>query len=256
MIDTTTLAKLSSKQGIDDYTILREYVQVRFLDEFYRLAPPHSVYFKGGTAIRFLFGSERFSEDLDFTLSGSSSHIARFVTRVTSALTAEFPELVSKELKTITGYSFRLALPGPSTRHPLTVRLDFSMRESVMTPQASPIRTALPVTVTTLVEHVSKPEILAEKIRAIINRRKGRDIYDLWYLLHTGTPVEEALVQQKFSYYRETFDPRKLFSSIGSWGEKSLYDDIAKFLPRSRRPIIRELGRLTLDLLAETRVIQ
>lgn len=246
MIDTTSVTKLAQQQEIDPYTILREYVQVRFLNELFRVAEPHTVFFKGGTAIRLLFGSERFSEDLDFTVPSKHFDAHSLVSRVAHALTTEFPDLTAKKLKTITGYSARIALPGPSPHHPLTIKLDFSMRESVLDPQISAIKSVVPAVATTLVEHLSKAEIFAEKIHALTNRRKGRDLYDFWYLLHTGTTVSKEFIQKKLAYYHERFDSDKLQAVILSWGEKELYNDIAKFLPRSKRRIIAELPRLVL----------
>lgn len=247
MIDSSTLSKLSAMQEIDPYTVLREYVQVRFLDEMFRLAPPHTVFFKGGTALRLLFGSERFSEDLDFTVPEKMINIPDLVLRIAHNLAVEFPDLTVKELKTISGYSAKIALPGPSAHHPLTVKLDFSMRESVLDPQTSPVKSPIPVTAVTLIEHLSKQEILAEKIRALTNRRKGRDLYDFWYLLHTGTTVSREFIQKKLAFYHEQFDLQRLKSAIGSWTEKEIYNDVAKFLPRSKRRIISELPRLVME---------
>lgn len=251
MIDIGVLTKLAAQQEIDSYTVLREYVQVRFLDELFRQAQPHTVFFKGGTAIRLLFGSERFSEDLDFTVPSQDFNASGLVSRVARALTAEFPDLTVKNLKTITGYSARIALPGLLARYPLTVKLDFSLRESVLDSQTSALKSIVPAISTTLVEHLSKAELLAEKIRALINRRKGRDLYDFWYLLHTGTTLSKEFIQKKLAYYHEQFDPMKLRVVISTWTEKELYNDIAKFLPRSRRRIIRELPRLAADLMRE-----
>lgn len=251
MIDTPTLIKLAAQQEIDPYTILREYVQVRFLDELFRVARPHTVFFKGGTAIRLLFGSERFSEDLDFSVPSRDFDASNLVSRAVRALVAEFSNLTVKKLKTITGYSARIAFPGPSPHHPLTIKLDFSMRESILDPQISVLKSTVPAISTTLVEHLSKAEILAEKIRAITNRRKGRDVYDFWYLLHSGAIVSSKLIQKKIRFYHEHYDSVKLQAVISSWNEKDLYNDIAKFLPRSQRRIIRHLPRLAVSLIRE-----
>lgn len=250
------LTKLALQQEIDSYTVLREYVQVRFLDELFRVARPHTVFFKGGTAIRLLFGSDRFSEDLDFTVPSRNFDASGLVSRVAHALTTEFPDLTVKKIKTITGYSARIALPGPSPHHPLTIKLDFSMRESVLDPQTSALKPAVLAVATALVEHLSRPEILSEKIRALTNRRKGRDVYDFWYLLHTGTTVSKEFIQKKLAYYYEQFDLQRLESAIGSWTEKDIYNDVAKFLPRSKRRIIAELPRLALAEMRSSQVYQ
>ena len=76
MMDQITAASLANKQEIDAYTILREYIQIRFLDIFFRVVKPKTIFFKGGTALRLLYGSERFSEDLDFTVPSKENPLS------------------------------------------------------------------------------------------------------------------------------------------------------------------------------------
>ncbi|MEK7543664.1 MAG: nucleotidyl transferase AbiEii/AbiGii toxin family protein [Patescibacteria group bacterium] len=249
MIDEPTAIALANKQEIDPYTIVREYVQIRFLDVFFRIVKPKSFFFKGGTAIRLAYGSDRFSEDLDFTVTHGKTNPIEQATKAIQLLKAEMPDISMKPVKTIAGQSAKISLQSFASHQPLTIKLDFSLREDVLTPQLAAIKTSLPIAGTPLVDTVSKEEILAEKIRAVINRRKGRDIYDLWYLLHTGTPVTKTLIEKKLLFYHEAFEPKILFDAVASWREKELYQDIAKFLPRSQRRIIAELPRLTHDLL-------
>ena len=49
---------------------------------------------------------------------------------------------------------------------------------------------------------MEEKEILAEKIRAVHQRNKARDVYDLWYLLTVKKiPVDITLVHKKLSYH-------------------------------------------------------
>ena len=50
--------------------IVREYAQHLFLTELYQLQGSEKLLFKGGTALRIVYSSPRFSEDLDFSLFG------------------------------------------------------------------------------------------------------------------------------------------------------------------------------------------
>ena len=67
MLDGTIAQSLAKKLKIDLFTAYREYLQLLFLKYFYTQKESEKVYFKGGTALRFLYDSFRFSEDLDFT---------------------------------------------------------------------------------------------------------------------------------------------------------------------------------------------
>lgn len=255
MIDEPTAIALANKQEIDPYTIVREYVQIRFLDVFFRVVKPKTFFFKEGTAIRLAFGSDRFSEDLDFTVTPGINNPIELANKTVASLKVEIPDISIKPLKTIAGQSAKISLRSFVSHQPLTIKLDFSLREDVLAPQLAAIKTSLPIAGTPLVDTISKEEILAEKIRAIMNRKKGRDIYDLWYLLQTGTPATKTFIEKKLALYHETFHPKALFDAIASWNEKELYQDIAKFLPKSQRRIITELPRLTLDLLNKALII-
>ena len=69
MIDISMIEDYSNKYKIDKFTILREYLQIVFMNEVYRFTQRGDLIFKGGTAIRLMYGSLRFSEDLDFNSS-------------------------------------------------------------------------------------------------------------------------------------------------------------------------------------------
>lgn len=249
-MDYITAASLANKQEIDAYTILREYVQIRFLDIFFRIVPPKTIFFKGGTALRLLYGSDRFSEDLDFTVP-SKNNPFDLAKKTVLKLQSEIADISIKQIDTLAGASAKISLNGFAPHHPLTIKLDFSLREHVLTPQIAVIKNTLPVSGISLVDAVSKEEILAEKIRAVVHRKKGRDLYDLWYLLHTGTRLDKSFVGKKLAYYHEKLQPEAVFDAISQWNEKDLYQDIAKFLPKSQRKIILELPRLTKDLLKQ-----
>lgn len=255
MMDPTTIMRLSQQWGIDSYTIIREYLQIRFLEAWYRKVKPGSCFFKGGTMLRLVFGSNRFSEDLDFTTSLPTSDTRALLGAVGKTLNVEFPDLVVKDVKTIQGYSVRLLFPGPSRQHPLSIKLDFSVRESVLDPQVSPLTIRLPVPDIIIVEHLSKTEVLAEKIRALLHRKKGRDLYDLMYLLQTNTHLSLSFLNKKLSYYKEAFEPIALRQNVLSWEEKDLYQDLAKFLPVHDRRTISNLKSMALDVLAREKLI-
>lgn len=255
MMDATTISRLAQQWGIDAFSITREYLQIRFLEAWYRKAKPGSYFFKGGTALRLVFGSNRFSEDLDFTTSVPVGDTRSLLATVGKTLNGEFPDLLVKDHKTIQGYGARLFVPGPSKHNPLSIKLDFSIRESVLDPQTSPLMIRLPVPDIVVVEHLSKVEILAEKIRALLHRRKARDLYDLMYLLQSNTHLSLSFLNKKLSYYHETFEPVALKQKIESWNEKDLYQDLAKFLPQHDRRIITNLKPLTLDVLAREKLI-
>lgn len=249
MIDKTTLAQFSKSFDIDEFSVLREYLQVCFLEKFYQNPNLVSTFFKGGTAIKLLFGSRRFSEDLDFTTKLDGKSLRQVIVQVKNSLLPEFPNLTVKELDTFAGYSAKLYLPTEISAQDLTIKLDFSQRESVLEKMSSPLETLLPVATTAVVEHLSAKEILSEKIRALSKRKKGRDLFDFWYLSSKRVPLDISFVKKKYAYYQEDFSVKSLVEKVEKWSEEEIDSDLRRFLPLGDRKIIPELKRLVLDKL-------
>lgn len=249
MIDKTTLAQFSKDFDIDEFSVLREYLQVCFLEKFYRNPNSVHTFFKGGTAIKLLFGSRRFSEDLDFTTKLDKKSLKQAIAQARTSLEPEFPHLTVKKLDTFAGYSAKLYLPTEISSQDLTIKLDFSQRESVLEKMSSPLETLLPVATTAVVEHLSAREIMSEKIRALSKRKKGRDLFDLWYLLSKQIPLDISFVKRKFAYYQEDFSVKSLVEKVERWNDEEIDSDLRRFLPVGDREIIPELKRLVLDKL-------
>src|SRR3989338_6390258 len=71
MISIETFEKLGRQYQVSVFpNIVREYFQHIFLGELYKLPNAEKLLFKGGTALRIVYGSPRFSEALDFSLFG------------------------------------------------------------------------------------------------------------------------------------------------------------------------------------------
>ncbi len=251
MISINTLQSMSDKNGIDKYSILREIIQISFLEELYKLPQSEKLFFKGGTALKILFGSNRYSEDLDFTTNLGVNEIDLITNQVVSQLNKEYPKLTIKNLNTLTGISKKISIPTDISSQPLTIKLDFSQRENVVDPKSGTIFTNLPITTSSVIQHLSDEEILAEKYRAIINRVKGRDLYDFLFLLKRGVKFNLKLINEKLKYYKEEYNPEDFIKKITGWDEKELDSDIRRFLPLKDRSIISEIKNLLLQRFEE-----
>ena len=107
MVNDQILQKLANDNGIDKYSIFREILQISFLNEFYSAPESREVYFKGGTAIKILFNSPRFSEDLDFTTQIDPKNL---VDKAVENLKKEYPQIYVKDLETPAGISKKIYL--------------------------------------------------------------------------------------------------------------------------------------------------
>ncbi len=179
--------------------ILREYLQARILGALQRAGAMVPLAFQGGTSLRFLFALPRYSEDLDFTLEGTtaSCDLRAYLTAIRTELARE-------------GYEVGLGLNDQRTVHRAFVRFKGLLYEAGVSPHhdevlsvhievdTNPPAGAVLETrlvrrhVTLRLQHHDRASLLAGKIHAILQRSytKGRDLYDLiWYLSDRTWPA-------------------------------------------------------------------
>lgn len=179
--------------------LLREYLQARILqtlqDEglFVRWA------FVGGTALRFLYGIPRFSEDLDFSLitPGHDAGVPSALAAARHALHAEGyrVDVATRERTAVaSGY---IKFPGLPHEFGLSGRASQVLSIKVEVDTNPPAGAA--ITTTIVRRHVvlnlchhDKASLLGGKLHAILTRPwpKGRDLFDLaWYLADRSWPA-------------------------------------------------------------------
>lgn len=250
MIDKETLQDLAKELKIDYFTVSREYLQLLFLKYFYSQKESEKVYFKGGTALRFLFGSFRFSEDLDFTSLLTKSKLKILINKTLQDLKKEAGEISFQEEKTIAdAFTGRIFQKIKEFNFPLTIRLDFSLREKPILTESSYLETVFPIGPFPQVSHLKIEELMAEKIRAILTRNKGRDIFDFYFLLSKQVPIDWKLVNKKMALYQKTADSNQLIKAINDFSQEEIKNDLTKFLPLTHRDLVGKIKELTLKKL-------
>jgi predicted nucleotidyltransferase component of viral defense system len=240
MISKKQVQILAKEQQISEYVILREYIQILFLKDLYEQSFAKDIFFRGGTAIRLLYGGQRFSEDLDFTVSMDEDVFVKNVSKLFSILEKQY-QIRIKERKTMTGKAYLLTATTSILSAPVYVSLDFSMREDVKQPKKNILKTNFPVVLQNYVYSLSKDEIFAEKIRAFMEREKSRDLYDLWILQELGAQMNLELVKEKFAYYGEDFSASSLVERLDVFKKGDFEKDLKQFLPINERI---KLGKL------------
>lgn len=184
--------------------IAREYLQARILGALQRSGAMIPLAFHGGTALRFLYGSGRFSEGLDFALEKDRSRydIQAYLRAIRGELAPE-------------GYAVEVKASDQRVVHSAFVRFPGLLNELGLSPNRSevlavkvevdtnPPRGA--VLATTVVrrfvilqlQHHDRASLLAGKLHAVLQRPhvKGRDIYDLvWYLSDPSWPAPNLIM--------------------------------------------------------------
>jgi len=238
MITLEQAQDLAKRYTIDPVTIYREYLQLTFLNHLYQNRQADKVCFKGGTALRLLFNSPRFSEDLDFDTTYGKKEITALLKEIEQSASREIPGLKIIHLYSgKNGIRFRLKLKHPDFKFPLVVRLDFTRVRRVEA-ASSVLRTDFPLVIFPLIYHTSRKEILREKLLALAEREKGRDLFDILYLLRLKTPLEP-----------NNFD-RNLLAKIKAYSQTKLARDLRPFLPEPERRMIPILKGLLIKELA------
>ena len=255
MLNTNQLKELSKILKISDDVIIREYNQLIFLKELYEEKYSEHILFKGGTAIRLILGGSRFSEDLDFSVSDKIENFDKFIATFFKKLEKLY-SFSFKKRKTIAGERYLLTTFSGTHTYKIFINLDFSLREKVLMPAKAIIKTIYPVTFTSFVHYISREEILAEKIRAIMTRNKGRDIYDLWFLLSKNVPIREEFINKKFKYYgTEKFRKIQLIEKINSVNKEKFIIDLRPFVPINEREKLGDLFDYIISFLKQTFIV-
>ena len=250
MITQEQVYSIAKKKKINEATILREYLQLFFLNELYSLKKSEKIIFKGGTALHLIYKAPRFSEDLDFTVELSKNVFLEFIKKIFKQI-AQKESIEFKERKTIKGKRFLMTALPTVLPYRTFVNLDFSFREKVINPQKSIIKIEdYPILFTSYIYHLSKEEIFAEKIRAILTRTKGRDLYDLWYLMNINTDINKDWIIKKLKYYKaNTIEKKKLIEKIKTFRKKDFILDLRPFIPINEREKLGNLFNFIQDFL-------
>ena len=248
MLNNIQLSENSLRYEIDQYTVLREYIQLVFLNALYQHKDSKGIIFKGGTALRLVYGSPRFSEDLDFNCNISLTKLNTLLDEVVKIDVSKIvPSIYLKEMDTLHGYSARLYFKTELSSMPLTIKLDFSFREKSLDAGKTTLSTELPIHVYSLINVFSAKEILAEKIRTIFQRSKGRDIYDIWFLLSMKTELDIGMIDKKMGLINKHFNYSEFENILKQFSKIQLEKDLFKFLPTKQRSVVPKLIDIILD---------
>ncbi len=233
MIAQSQISKLSNRllkeQGgrrIPESVLERDYCIAWFLIGLSRMPLREKLVFKGGTALkRCHFAEYRFSEDMDFTLSGNLSfdalkgELEKVYEAVKKSSGITFRFIREDSASHLNSYTFYLGYEGPlpvmtAVRE---VKVDVTLKECLVTPvEELPILKSYPefsdLPEDSSIRVYSLAEIATEKTVALLDRARTepRDLFDLWHLTTTSKSVDLAqiqdAIQQKLKFRGKTLD--------------------------------------------------
>lgn len=224
-MDKDYALKMASDIGIDVQQVLREEVELVFLKGLLESTFSDRLIFKGGTALRLVYGSFRFSEDLDFSPTDKIDF-------------KEFRQLIEDIIRTDERFSIK-DLAEKHYTHLAQIRIKESWQDMAFSMKIELSKRVLndvdanyenllaksPVTnISVMVKVFTLARMLEDKLRTIKERKMPRDVFDIWFI-----------------YQKEN----KLFD-LNNFGysKGKIKQELRKFLPKRFYPVIDDLERL------------
>lgn len=236
MMDEAALQRLATRHRTILLNIAREYCQHLFLAAFYQHRQAGRVLFKGGTALRIIYGSPRFSEDVDFSgFNVSVKMLEELVTEALGQMERMGLAVDIEEAKTTSGGYLGLISTRMADQR-VEIQLEISLRRrDVPAPQTAVIASDLHPAYTLL--HLPEDRLVAEKLQALAQRGKARDFYDLYFMLRRGllTPANRKTLADVPAALRRL--------------RPEAFHELRLFLPKDQHTILKDFrGTLEREL--------
>lgn len=182
-MDSLELTKWQKKLQISPVEIIREEKEVFILDRLSQSSISRNIIFKGGTTLRLVYGSPRFSQDLDFSL------IKKFplslFKKILKVIASEQSEFTIADIHDKRNTIFGLILvKSELLKQNFSIKIEISKRDKPFKKgEWSLMAVRSPISILTpLVYSCSLQRIVFEKQIAIKTRGEPRDYFDLWWI--------------------------------------------------------------------------
>lgn len=244
MIDETDIRRIARELGVRTDYAEKNYVNSWVLYGVYESSFGDDLLFKGGTALSKLYFPEtwRYSEDLDFTVrgryDGSEDALRDALDTVErlSGIRFEITDYHESRESTYPAHYVEAAIQYEAMfDHRNTTELNVMVDEVVADDPVSHTHSYRDVDPFSLSAY-SLPEIFGEKLRALYQRARGRDYYDLYRIISGDDPPAPEVVASVFGEKREYAPDESYHTSPNP----------AKGVPSSRRATIEDDWETTL----------
>lgn len=234
MLSIKNLEKYTNQFQTSIDNIVREYCQHLFLSYLYQEPGSEKLLFKGGTALRIVFESPRFSEDLDFSgFNIRYTEIEKILTNTLSNMEKGGLMIDITESKQTSG-GYLAILIFKIEEYITKIQIEISLRGGKqMVGTRTIIRNDF-IPAYTLV-HLPTDDLVGQKIEALLDRKKPRDFFDYYYLLSGN----HAIAKNK-----------KNLQTIIVLLEQSKIDfrnELRRFLPASQARHMKDFRKILID---------
>jgi predicted nucleotidyltransferase component of viral defense system len=223
--------------------MLREYLQYKILQGLFESKLASRIAFLGGTALRIIYGNNRFSEDIDLDHFGLDwGDFIKLMDDVVRLLTYEgFVVDVSHVRKA--AFHCTIKFPDVLFEHGISPLREEKIRIQIDTfaqgyDYEPEIKILNKFDVFTQARVTPPSILLSQKIYTAINRKrpKGRDFYDITYLFGM-TKLDFGFLQQKMDVKTPEELKEDVLGKISAFDFEQLADDVAPFLIHENQTI-------------------
>ncbi len=229
-------AKNNGLPAIKRRAVLREYIQVVILNSIYKHNLGRLMFFTGGTALRFFYNLPRFSEDLDFDTPGLNlkefkdilENAEKGLLKEGFSLTSSFEkrknlfiaEFFFKDLMRLYEITDQRGLDLMIKVEVYKPNWELETEPSVLSLYGYNFSCAL----------LGKSNLISEKLYALFNRNRGRDIYDILFMLKRKFPFNKNVLR---AVKIEGSPKERILEHLTELSEKEL-----KFLANQVKPFL------------------
>ena len=222
-MNSQQLDNFKKQLNISSDQILREEAEMKFLDELAKDKLSAKLVFYGGTALRLVYNSPRFSEDIDLIRVKPISFLEfkKFIQEVIE----KNPRWQLKDIKNKRNTLFALILiKDEKLKHSFSLKIEIHKptKKVVLKTELSLIKSPLSISEPLLLVPILN-ELKKLKENALVSRKKARDIFDLWYISKT--------LRENFIFPAKT--PK--------YSEMEFKNELQVFLPKKYYPVIKQL---------------
>lgn len=226
MLSEKVIKESAVKWQTSELNVAREYLQHLFLSCLYARPESEGMAFKGGTALRVVFGSPRFSEDLDFSANITAYHIEEALKETLLKIEETGLKLDIEESKQTSG-GYLSIYHAEMYDQKITVSCNVSLRKK-MSEEAVLVSSPLLNSYQCLI--LATDELVSEKVQAALTRQKPRDFFDLYFLIRERRGLKSIIDAKK-----------SLLVKIDRLDPKYIQRELKIFLPVSYHKIISSL---------------
>jgi predicted nucleotidyltransferase component of viral defense system len=226
--------------------------------------------FKGGTALAYFYGLDRFSEDLDFSYIFSGGEdvgdaigaINKGFGRVmldygaSYAVRKEKSGILEKDRSgEVIAVRSEVFIEGPlfaKSGRPSKIKIDISLRRDLIAAKekAEMFTSKYRDIGSFLIYVMHKDEILAEKLCSLAERARARDLYDLYFLVkHGGARFDKEIFASKVKLRHESFGLKDVIGSIRHIGPTLWKEELSYIV--MRLPELEEAKRVSIAALQD-----